>query len=83
MLCYRIGMTQIALELDERLRQLDTRTAEHVESLVREVLALTGPKEELKDELGYPLGYFESTAGSFAHEPLERPVALPFEKRDW
>jgi hypothetical protein len=75
-------MTQIALELDERLRQLDARTAKHVESLVREVLALTGAKEEPKDELGYPVGYFEATAGSFAQEPLERPAALPFEKRE-
>ncbi|HEV7405756.1 MAG TPA: hypothetical protein VGO11_22625 [Chthoniobacteraceae bacterium] len=75
-------MTQIALELDERLRRLDARTAERVESVVREVLALTGSKEEPKDELGYPLGYFESTAGSFAKEPLERPVALPFENRE-
>jgi hypothetical protein len=74
-------MTQIALKLDERLRQLDARTASHVESLVREVLALTGGKAEGTDALGYPLGYFEATAGSFAHEPLERPPDLPHEKR--
>lgn len=77
-------MTQIALELDNRLRRLDPGTAEHVASLVREVLALTGPLELPKDAMGYPLGYFESTAGSFANEPLERPAPLPPEEReDW
>jgi hypothetical protein len=25
------------------------------------------------DSLGYPVGYFEATAGSFADEPLESP----------
>lgn len=34
-------MSSLAKELDERLRKLDPRTAEHVERLVREVLALT------------------------------------------
>jgi hypothetical protein len=77
-------MTQIALELDDRLRRLDARTAEHVESLVREVVALTGPMELPKDAMGYPPGYFEATAGSFANEPLERPAPLPHEEReDW
>ena len=34
-------MSILASELDERLHQLDTRTAAHVEQLIREVLALT------------------------------------------
>lgn len=29
------------------------------------------------DPMGYPVGYFEHTAGSFANEPLERPTQLP------
>ena len=34
--------------------------------------------------LGWPEGYFERTAGSFAHEPLERPPQPPLEKRqEW
>lgn len=33
------------------------------------------------DALGYPAGYFEATAGSFANEPLDRPAPLPPEKR--
>ncbi len=34
-------MSILAAELDERLQQLDSRTAAHVEQLIREVLALT------------------------------------------
>jgi hypothetical protein len=29
------------------------------------------PEQDL-DEMGYPMGYFEDTYGSFADEPLER-----------
>ena len=31
------------------------------------------------DAMGYPSGYFESTAGSFANEPLERPAQPPLD----
>lgn len=31
------------------------------------------------DAMGYPAGYFESTAGSFAGEPLERPEQPPLD----
>lgn len=34
-------MSILAAELDERLQQLDPRTAAHVEQLIREALALT------------------------------------------
>lgn len=34
-------MSILAAELDQRLQQLDPRTAAHVEQLIREVLALT------------------------------------------
>ncbi len=36
-------MTDVARELDARLRQLDAETARHLESLVRDALALTTP----------------------------------------
>ncbi len=36
-------MTNIAQELDMRLRQLDTETARRLESLVRDALALAKP----------------------------------------
>jgi hypothetical protein len=35
------AMSILAAELDERLQQLDPRTAAHVERLIREALALT------------------------------------------
>ena len=32
----------------------------------------------------WPEGYFQRTAGAFAHEPFERIPELPFEQRqDW
>lgn len=30
----------------------------------------------------WPERYFEHTAGAFANEPFERPLQLPFEKRE-
>ena len=38
----------------------------------------TSPAGEL-DAMGYPAGYFASTAGSFAGEPLERPEQPPLD----
>ena len=74
-------MSSIAQELDESLRKLDPETAQRVEYLVREALALAGRAPTAKDALGYPSGYFEATAGSFADEPLDRPAPLPPEER--
>lgn len=34
------------------------------------------------DAMGYPIGYFEKTYGSFADEPLERDQPTEFEVRD-
>lgn len=77
-------MSGIAQELDESLRKLDPETAQRVEHLVREALALAARAPMAQDALGYPSGYFEATAGSFADEPLERPAPLPPEKRtEW
>ena len=76
-----VPMSSIAQELDESLRKLDPETAQRVEHLVREALALAGRAPMAKDALGYPSGYFEATAGSFAGEPLDRPASLPPEKR--
>jgi len=36
------------------------------------------------DEMGYPVGYFESTAGSFKNEPLEGPAdSAPVIRESW
>lgn len=38
-----------------------------------EVLLVIQPlPEEPVDDMGYPVGYFEETYGSFANDPLER-----------
>lgn len=74
-------MSSIAQELDESLRKLDPETAQRVEHLVREALALAARAPAALDAQGYPSGYFKATAGSFANEPLERPASLLPEKR--
>ena len=57
------------------------------EPVVREALdfilflkSRTGTRvAEEVDTMGYPAGYFDSTAGSFAGEPLERPGQPPLD----
>jgi hypothetical protein len=36
------------------------------------VLVVQAYEDEPLDEMGYPVGYFDETYGSFANEPLER-----------
>jgi hypothetical protein len=36
------------------------------------VLVLHASEPEPVDDMGYPIGYFEQTYGSFADEPLKR-----------
>ena len=36
------------------------------------VLVMQPIADEVLDDMGYPVGYFEETYGSFANEPLER-----------
>lgn len=55
------------------------------ERTVRDALALAERRTsfaEATDPLGYPVGYFVTTAGSFADEPLEAPTELPLENRE-
>lgn len=79
-------MSTVALELDQTLRQLDTDTAALLERAVRDALALAARRTvrhaDTVDRLGYPAGYFETTAGSFANEPLEPPPDLPMTTRE-
>jgi len=72
-------MTAIAQELEDRLESLDADTVARVERLVREALALA---EARRSATGWPPGYFERTAGSFAGEPLERPAQGTAEQRE-
>lgn len=79
-------MSSLALDLDRALSQLDPETVALLERAVRDALALAERRAKAvsgsPDALGYPAGYFESTAGSFAGEPLESPAELPMSARE-
>lgn len=78
-------MNALARELDGVLGRLDKQTAVLLERTVRDALALAergAAIAEFTDALGYPAGYFESTAGSFVDEPLDAPDELPPEARE-
>lgn len=78
-------MSSVALDLDRVLGQLDSETAALLERAVRDALALAEHRASAAggiDRLGYPIGYFESTAGSFANEPLEAPPEMPMQARE-
>ena len=46
------------------------------------VVVLQPIAPEPLDAMGYPIGYFEATYGSFADEPLERNQPLQADVRD-
>jgi hypothetical protein len=78
-------MHALAYDLERTLDRLDSQTAVLLEKAVRDALALAERRSTLApvtDSLGYPLGYFETTAGSFADEPLEAPGELPLETHE-
>ncbi|MEP7293687.1 MAG: hypothetical protein ABI835_18005 [Chloroflexota bacterium] len=60
------------LPLRDKLRLIQRLTAE----LEREYLA------QLPAAPGWPPGFFERTAGSLAHDPIERPPQGEYEVRD-
>ena len=61
-------MNKIAKELDEKLRTLDPKRAEYLETIVRKAIAKIDAQADSDD---WPEGYFEEVLGSFANEPLE------------
>jgi hypothetical protein len=46
------------------------------------VLVMQALEIKALDAMGYPVGYFEQTYGSFANEPLERDQPLDLDLRD-
>jgi len=66
-------MHKVVEELDQRLSQLDRATAEQVERLVRDALALAGDSAHAPASQQWPEGYFERTAGALAGERIDRP----------
>jgi hypothetical protein len=78
-------MSLLAFDLERLLSQLDSDTAALLERAVRDALALAerrAASAAVTDALGYPAGYFEATAGSFANEALDAPADLPLENHE-
>ncbi len=44
---------------------------------------VTPPKAKMPEELGYPAGFFERTAGCFQDEPLVRYPQGELQERNW
>ena len=72
-------MTDVAMELERALNQLDAKSATLLERLVRDALDLVRQKSTFSavEANGWPAGYFERTAGSFADEPFDLPDDPP------
>jgi len=73
-------MSGITLELEQALNHLDARSASLLERLVRDALALVRQNiasSDITGSNGWPVGYFEKTAGSFANEPFDLPDDPP------
>ncbi|HVO69189.1 MAG TPA: hypothetical protein VMT24_04035 [Aggregatilineaceae bacterium] len=66
----RDGMVKLEIPTDLANREVEI------------VLVLQPLDPETLDSMGYPLGYFEDTYGSFADEPLERQQPPQPDQRD-
>ena len=66
-------MSQIAEELDARLKKLGPFQARYLETLVREALSRAEQMAAPFTSEDWPPGYFERTAGALAGEEFERP----------
>jgi hypothetical protein len=75
-------MSTVTLDLQATLKELDPDSASKLERLVRDAIALAQPSKAKPgpvDAKGWPVGYFEQTAGCFANEPFDFPADLPLE----
>ena len=78
-------MSPLASDLDNILQRVDPQTAILLERAVRDSLALAERRHQSQlevDALGYPVGYFAATSGSFASEQLDCPPELPMQPRE-
>ena len=74
-------MTAIALELDEKMKHLDSKSAESLERLVRDALHSVETKNGGgTTQLSHD--FFKKVAEEFGPDPLERPPQGEFEKRE-
>ena len=75
-------MTAIAVELDQKLQNLDPDTAASVERLVRDALNLAEQKRPAASP--WPANFWRTIRADWGTEPFERPPQGEFEKReDW
>jgi len=74
-------MSDIAEQLDAKLKTLDAKAASSLEKLVRDALELIDTQNGgvLPERL--PPDFFTRIAGEFGSEPFERPPQGEFEKR--
>ena len=69
-------MSTLTIELAQILSELDECSAQSLERLVRDAMALVRQTQtNSTDVRGWPTDYFEQTAGSFADEPFDIPDA--------
>jgi hypothetical protein len=78
-------MTAIARELEEKLKTLDARTADSLERLVRDALALIDSQNGTAGAAQphrLPPDFFKRVAEEFGSEPFERPPQGESEQRE-
>jgi hypothetical protein len=61
-------------ELRDAPESIARETLDFIVFLKRRTACQASPQA---DSMGYPVGYFERTAGSFADQPLQRPEQAP------
>ena len=75
-----LGMSMVALDLQDTLNELDSSSASKLERLVRDAIALARPSKATlveTDAKGWPVGHFEKFAGCLADEEWEVPNDPP------
>ena len=77
-------MSTLTSDLQATIAAIDPDSATKLERLVRDAMALVRPVGKTAvsgavDKNGWPVGFFEETAGCFANEPFDFPADLPLE----
>lgn len=78
----RPAMSTLTADLQATIAELDPDSASKLERLVRDAMALAQPSKAQPvavDAKGWPVGFFEETAGCFANEPFDFPADLALE----
>ena len=75
-------MSTLTSDLQATIAAIDPDSASKLERLVRDAMALAQPAKAKSGEVdakGWPVGYFEQTAGCFTDEPFDFPTDLSLE----